>query len=225
MHPERTDDLEHQQVRNYFYTVFSYKKEFELPTTATSSNEDDMYFEDGCYYVGGEDRSDRYEGQATGRIPTTEAYPYNLLNDLLGIRGEALMVYRFELMPDSVKEMIDNVLDTLTPYEEKWIRLRYQYGARATLNALGLPEWPTLLWGTREAHPIRKALRKLRHPSRYRKILRYLNQHPLAPTDYVHGAVIAAIKDNIFLLILTFVRDQMLRENTSVLLSMISGWC
>ena len=184
-----------------------------------------MYFEDGCYYVGGEDRSDRYEGQATGRIPTTEAYPYNLLNDLLGIRGEALMVYRFELMPDSVKEMLDNVLDTLTPYEEKWIRLRYQYGARATLNALGLPEWPTLLWGTREAHPIRKALRKLRHPSRYRKILRYLNQHPLAPTDYVHGAVIAAIKDNIFLLILTFVRDQMLRENTSVLLSMISGWC
>lgn len=196
LHPERTDDLEHQQVRNYFYTVFSYKKEFELPTTATSSSEDDMFFEDGCYYVGGEDRSDRYEGQATGRITTTEAYPYNLLNDLLGIRGEALMVYRFELLPDAIKEMIDNVLDTLTPYEEKWIRLRYQYGARATLNALGLPEWPTLLWGTREAHPIRKALRKLRHPSRFKKILRNLNQHPLAPTEY-HRSIYAEFVDGI----------------------------
>lgn len=196
LHPERTDDLEHQQVRNYFYTVFSYKKEFELPITATSSGENDLYFEDGCYYVGGEDRSDRYEGQATSRTTTTEAYPYNLLNDLLGIRGKALMVYRFELLPDAVKEMIDNVLDTLTPYEEKWIRLRYQYGARATLKALGLPEWPTLLWGTREAHPIRKALRKLRHPSRFRKILRYLNQHPLAPTDY-HRSIYAEFVEGI----------------------------
>lgn len=196
LHPERTDDLEHQQVRNYFGTVFSYKKEFELPTDEPPISEDDMYFEDGCYYVGGEGTSDRYEGQVDGRVSTIEAYPYNLLNDLLGFSGKALMVYRFELLPGVITEQLDNVLDTLTPYEEKWIRLRYQYGARATLKALGLPEWPTLLWGTREAHPIRKAIRKLRHPSRFRKIRRYLNQHPLSPTEY-HRSVYTEFVDGI----------------------------
>ena len=195
LHPERTDDLEHQQIRNYFRTVFSIKKDFELPTVATPSNEDDMYFEDGCYYVGEEGSCDRYEGQSTGHITTADAYPYKLLNDILG-HIAALKFYRLELMPEAVTEMINSVLDTLTAHEKKCIQLRYRFGARTTLAVLGLPEWPTLLWGSRDAPIIRRGIRKLRHPSRSKIILRSLNHHPLSPTEY-HRNIYSEFVDGI----------------------------
>lgn len=74
----------------------------------------------------------------------------------------------------SLRESLEDVLDTLTPREEKIIRLRFGLddGQARTLEEVG-----QLFGVTRERirQIEKKALRKLRHPSRSRKLKDYLD--------------------------------------------------
>ena len=78
-----------------------------------------------------------------------------------------------------LKEQLINVLDTLTPREEKVLRLRFGLddGRARTLEEVG-KEFNVTRERIRQIEA--KALRKLRHPSRSKKLKDYLDQE-LAP--------------------------------------------
>ena len=73
-----------------------------------------------------------------------------------------------------LKEQLINVLDTLTPREEKVLRLRFglDYGRARTLEEVG-KEFNVTRERIRQIEA--KALRKLRHPSRSKKLKDYLD--------------------------------------------------
>lgn len=73
-----------------------------------------------------------------------------------------------------MKEQLLDVLDTLTPREEKVLRLRFGLdidGHQRTLEEVGREGLGQLRPSQIEA----KALRKLRHPSRSKKLKDYLD--------------------------------------------------
>ena len=73
-----------------------------------------------------------------------------------------------------LKEQLINVLDTLTPREEKVLRLRFGLddGRARTLEEVG-KEFNVTRERIRQIEA--KALRKLRHPSRSKKLKDYLD--------------------------------------------------
>ena len=75
-----------------------------------------------------------------------------------------------------LKEQLINVLDTLTPREEKVLRLRFGLddGRARTLEEVG-KEFNVTRERIRQIEA--KALRKLRHPSRSKKLKDYLEYY------------------------------------------------
>ena len=73
-----------------------------------------------------------------------------------------------------LKETLGNVLDSLTPREEKVLRLRFgiEDGRTRTLEEVG-KEFNVTRERIRQIEA--KALRKLRHPSRSKKLKDFLN--------------------------------------------------
>ena len=98
---------------------------------------------------------------------------------LWGIRLTANWAYTFKNLTHQdwrytmLKEQLIGVLDTLTPREEKVLRLRYGLddGKPRTLEEVG-KEFNVTRERIRQIEA--KALRKLRHPSRSRKLKDYL---------------------------------------------------
>ena len=86
-------------------------------------------------------------------------------------------MYRFrprQLHRPLLKEQLDEVLDTLTEREQKVLRLRFGMndGRARTLEEVGR-EFDVTRERIRQIEA--KALRKLRHPSRSRKLRDYLD--------------------------------------------------
>ena len=107
---------------------------------------------------------------------TKPMYPLNLLNAIFGERGE----YHFhspELMSIMCAQF-DDVLGTLAPTEEKVLRAIYQDGKTEDdlICALGLQNNEVAAWAMHETINAKagRALRKLRHPSRSRRIRDFL---------------------------------------------------
>ena len=73
------------------------------------------------------------------------------------------------------KECVNKILDTLSESEAYLIRLVFQYGfdGDSLLKYLELPEWETIKYCI-FTKLLNKAIRKLRHPSRSRKLKDYL---------------------------------------------------
>ena len=75
----------------------------------------------------------------------------------------------------NLKEQTEHVLHTLNPREEKVVKMRFGLddGLEHTLEEVGL-EFAVTRERIRQIEA--KALRKLRHPSRSRKLMPFLNQ-------------------------------------------------
>ena len=82
--------------------------------------------------------------------------------------------YRRSGSSDTFEEQLDEVLDTLTEREQKVLRLRFGMndGRARTLEEVG-KEFDVTRERIRQIEA--KALRKLRHPSRSRKLRDYLD--------------------------------------------------
>lgn len=87
-----------------------------------------------------------------------------------------MIMYRFRQrqLHRHLKEQLDEVLDTLTEREQKVLRLRFGMndGRARTLEEVGR-EFDVTRERIRQIEA--KALRKLRHPSRSRKLRDYLD--------------------------------------------------
>ena len=85
-----------------------------------------------------------------------------------------MCLFRQRLPQTLLKEQLDEVLDTLTEREQKVLRLRFGMndGRARTLEEVGR-EFDVTRERIRQIEA--KALRKLRHPSRSRKLRDYLD--------------------------------------------------
>ena len=83
-------------------------------------------------------------------------------------------VRKIEIRPVLLKEQLVDVLSTLTPREEKVLKLRFgiEDGRTRTLEEVG-KEFNVTRERIRQIEA--KALRKLRHPSRSKKLKDFLN--------------------------------------------------
>ena len=97
----------------------------------------------------------------------------------------------------NLKEQTDSILKTLTPREEKVIKMRFGVGEKSehTLEEVG-QNFAVTRERIRQIEA--KALRKLRHPSRSRKLRAFIedgfadgkdNIHLFAPHHHVHGDI------------------------------------
>ncbi|MEJ7712268.1 MAG: hypothetical protein WKF84_21010 [Pyrinomonadaceae bacterium] len=78
------------------------------------------------------------------------------------------------VVASNLREITDEVLATLTPREEKVIKMRFGLGVSGSEHSAGRGR-PTLRRHARRIRQIEaKALRKLRHPSRSRKLKAFL---------------------------------------------------
>ena len=95
---------------------------------------------------------------------------YRALHQVVLLRASCAGVRRKTLL----KEQLDEVLDTLTEREQKVLRLRFGMndGRARTLEEVG-KEFDVTRERIRQIEA--KALRKLRHPSRSRKLRDYLD--------------------------------------------------
>lgn len=93
-----------------------------------------------------------------------DVYPQNLLSAIFGQET----VCRDSTNITEIKQVITELLNTLRPIEKVWIKLKYEYSIPSTqmLQILELPNSETLLWAIEHNRIIRRALRKLRHPTR-----------------------------------------------------------
>ena len=115
-----------------------------------------------------------YEGTTYDCVPKASTYPANLLNAIFGEKSVFLLDNRVDML----KEQMESVLDTLTPREEFFVRLVYQYGMGVgdIAELFELPRYETVFAIIQERFLnrfVNKALRKLRHPSRSKKLKDY----------------------------------------------------
>ena len=115
-----------------------------------------------------------YEGTTYECVPKAATYPVNLLNAIFGEKSVFLLDNRVDML----KEQMENVLDTLTPREEFFVRLVYQHGMGVgdIAELFELPRYETVFAIIQERFLnrfVNKALRKLRHPSRSKKLKDY----------------------------------------------------
>ena len=151
------------------------------PTTSQDENEDNP----DANYTTEQQKALNYASWAiealdfSACLPSADTkpmYPLNLLNAIFGERGE----YHFhspELMSIMCAQF-DDVLGTLAPTEEKVLRAIYQDGKTEDdlICALGLQNNEVAAWAMHETINAKagRALRKLRHPSRSRRIRDFL---------------------------------------------------
>lgn len=147
------------------------------PTTSQDENEDNP----DANYTAEQQKALNYASWAIEALDfsacppsadTKPMYPLNLLNAIFGERGE----YHFhspELMSIMCAQF-DDVLGTLAPTEEKALRAIYQDGKTEDdlICALGLQNNEVAAWAMHETINAKagRALRKLRYPSRSRRI-------------------------------------------------------
>jgi HJR/Mrr/RecB family endonuclease len=105
-----------------------------------------------------------------------------LIDTIFGVRdgpsGDQLSAPLFsipEILP-IVSETIDEVLATLTPREEKVIKMRFGLGSSELINTQNEVGFYYAVTRNRISQIESKALRKLRHPSRAKRISRQLTQ-------------------------------------------------
>lgn len=117
-----------------------------------------------------------FYGSAISKKSIADIYPLNLLGDIFGVGSG----YCFANRLNDCVAVVEEVLDTLTEKERFWIKLKYQYGItnQSMLNALNLPNYETLLWVINNNRILNKGIRKLRHPSRAKKLFDYRKVKP-----------------------------------------------
>lgn len=117
-------------------------------------------------------------------------YPVNLFNAIFGSQEK----YNF-LLSDIMREEADNILETLTPLEEKILRARYQNGVTCEdiIQSQGLQNNMVGTWAIKASVEEKeaKALRKLRHPSRAKRVKGFLSY--LSYLENVDGATLEDI--------------------------------
>ena len=123
-------------------------------------------------------------------------YPLNLLNAVFGGNQK----YRFcspELC-SVIQDQIDNLLDTLLPVEEKLLRAMYQNGFTGSdiARVLGVQDNLTVIWAINASEKSikHKALRKLRHPSRSKKLVDFFAY--ISYLENVDGATFEDIRNS-----------------------------
>lgn len=176
-------DIEHLQVDNYCSWVFGrYNDSKELldqilTKAAKVANEDSQYLvEYGSIYI--KDHNNRFfQGREERKESAHTIYPLNLIRDVLGMTA-----CTFIHTTDSLKSVVDTLLETLSDAEAMMVRLKYQYGLNnhTILKLLDLPEWDTMAWGVRNADAVRRAIRKLQYPSRRKRLRPFAVADPLA---------------------------------------------
>ena len=98
------------------------------------------------------------------RLSTIESY--DTINDVSPVIVDNCLE---ELKRQNLKQVVTNVLSTLTPREERLLRLRFFYNK--TLREIGL----LFNVNSERVRQIEaKALRKLKHPSRSKELKNYL---------------------------------------------------
>lgn len=171
---ENEIDVEHQRALNY--------ASWMLPT-----------------YFSGEENSFSHEN--------VSLFPVNLLKAIFGVRNSECAADYSELC-SIAKDETDNVLDTLTPLEEKTLRAIFQYGqsTQDVIAYLGIWEHDVAIWAicTIIEKTKSKALRKLRHPSRSKRI-----RHLISYIDYIEYNEGATLDDIRF----SFLHDKQLMGN------------
>ena len=100
------------------------------------------------------------------RLSTIESY--DTINDVSPVIVDNCLE---ELKRQNLKQVVTNVLSTLTPREERLLRLRFFYNK--TLREIGL----LFNVNSERVRQIEaKALRKLKHPSRSKELKDFLSQ-------------------------------------------------
>lgn len=177
---ESVKELVHQQIHNYIaWAIKSSGMENEElfeHIAHTSILPPKYIIEHGYVESHFSGSSAKFVGTSMTAQSVKDTFPLNLLGAIFGVGSLYVLANR---LPDLL-EQIDKLIDTLLPSEVFWIRLKYQYGGtdKQILRGLGLPHYETLLWGVNNNPFLNKGLRKLRHPSRSKKIYEYININP-----------------------------------------------
>lgn len=166
------DDLEHYQVKNFM--------EFWLPlilNTCRSQIKPSIklpkcYVNNGVVQVNSNAEEHIFNPYNGNLADCVEVYPHNLTLDVINFDR---YIFPSERNLDFAAAWED-VLDTLTPYEQELLYSYYKYGYSLgeILGIENIPEYDTLTWEYNRA--LKKAIRKLRHPSRFKKIRPYINE-------------------------------------------------
>jgi len=136
--------------------------------------------EDGYIISSGSQKYTKYVGATVKAKSAIEVYPFNLIDAIFGDIGSRYCLnHRLSML----SEQVDSMLSTLTPSEESWIRLNFQYGisSESCLELLNIPYNEAFVEVMQDNPILRKALRKLRHPSRSRNLKKYWEIDPYKP--------------------------------------------
>ena len=188
--PEEDDDIEHQQIRNYVHALYSGNADIKLTEMDSVSESSICYAETGTLFVNPNTNQASFVGDKTERISASDSFPFNLI---AAIYGTAWCIQN-KTIKKSVSAQVDSVLKTLSVQEEKMVRTRYQQGQEWQTQEL-LPQWPTLQWGLE--HEMNKLLRKLRHPSRSKKLVEYCRARPYRISPIQHERIYSEVVETI----------------------------
>lgn len=175
-------ELKWQQVKNYVDWCFRQSactknqvKNILKRAEKLSSTKKSILLEYGQIHADIERVGIIYYGITHKFLTTAQSYPFNLISNIFG--------YSCCYLQCQVKEMrdtVENLLDTLLPNEVLVLKMFYQYGlnVKDVVSLLDLPDFDSIKSVIRTQY-LNRALRKLRHPSRSRKLNSYILESPL----------------------------------------------